>query len=489
MSNCSLPLSCSLALQASRQPDAVALMAGELFWSYRTLDQRVQLMACGLRKNGLNTGDVLVVAGCNSPMLVVLILACFRAGVIVLPVNPAFPEDDIRKLYDLVGGTGFWSDDPALGDDLETVRLPVDLRRVCGVDVPLEWDEQRICNLILTSGSSGFPKVAAFNFTNHRASAEGSQRAIPLTPHDGWLMSLPLYHVSGLATLLRCILAGARVIFPDNRSELARTLCRRQVSHVSMVNSQLYRLLRKDDFSFKHTAVRTLLIDGGYVSAELARECQEQGVEILTTYGMTEMGSQICTGLPDFVEGGAVTSGQALPGTEVNIDESDNVFVRGAALFQGYWQQGRLNRPVDGLGWFATGDKGQWVEASGRRLIQITGRTDCQFISGGENIQPEAIELVLLTLDNVAQAIVVPVVDSEYGERPAAFINCKKTDFSPDTWRQTLRQRLPGFMVPDYFFSWPEQHINRGLKVNRQDLTRLAGQMIADHADGKNVSV
>ncbi|WP_165767295.1 o-succinylbenzoate--CoA ligase [Parendozoicomonas haliclonae] len=480
---------------AERHPEAVALSSDEQQWTFLELQQRVNFAVAEMDKAGLEVGDIVMACGRNSVELVVLILACLRSGRIVLPVNPAFPDDKLSEIVERIGIKAIWC--------AEEQRLPhyLQLGReiVSGQCSQLSkqspvWDDERICNLVLTSGSSGVPKAAAHCFRNHRASAEGSAHNIPLNIGDGWLLSLPLFHIGGLATLFRCLLSGATVVLPDNRSDLASALYGHSVTHLSLVNTQLYRLLNTPEFHFHKTSVRTVLMGGGYVAADLVAACQQQGVRVLTSYGMTEMSSQICTGEPVFTEDGGVSSGQCLPGAEVLLDDDGHVMVRGRMLFKGYWQGGCPVLPLNADGWFFTGDKGRWLEEL-PPMLQIVGRADFQFISGGENIQPETIEKVILSLPDIQQAVVVPVDNEEYGQRPLAFVD-SRGDFLPELWQHTLRGKLPGFMIPDYFLAWPDPQndaqnqealskagikAGESLKVDRRAFSRLATRLISGH--------
>ncbi len=475
---------CPVAEQARLRGASPAIMAGDLSWSYQELNDKVQAQAKGLHDSGLREGDVLMACGRNSPRLVVLILACLRAGIIVLPVNPSFPDSRLAAIADDVGVTGLWSEHDDRLLEWCGVHIPAQFPTpaVCdhGINDTFSWNEQRICNLVLTSGSSGVAKAAAHNFAGHRASAYGSNRSIPLRPNHRWLLSLPLFHIGGLATLFRCLLAGAAMVFPDNSKDMLATLRRRRVTHLSLVNTQLYRLLQHNDFdgfAFAQTSVQVILMGGGYVSADLVEQCQQQGILVMTTYGMTEMSSQISTGVPHFSGQGLLSSGTPIPNSELRIDDDEHIHVRGAMLFCGYWRRGALIRSLDDDGWFATGDRGHWLEVGSTAQLQIAGRVDFQFISGGENIQPEQIEKVIMALPGVEQSVVVPVADQEFGYRPVAFIDYSG-EFTPKLWQHSLRKALPGYMVPDRFFHWPEQAV-ASLKVNRRELTALAAKLVS----------
>jgi O-succinylbenzoic acid--CoA ligase len=185
---------------------------------------------------------------------------------------------------------------------------------------------------------------------------------------------------------------------------------------------------------------------------------------------MTEMSSQVTTTGPGATREHLRTAGRLLPYRALCIADDGEILVRGATLFQGYLgSDGVIDAAVGAEGWFHTRDLG-WLDEDGR--LQVTGRKDHQFISGGENIQPEEVEAALLRLPGVTRAVVVPVPDTEYGERPVAFV-----DGPPDerllTLAAELDEELPRFKIPDVVYPWPAG-ANGRFKLDRQAFRRLA---------------
>jgi O-succinylbenzoic acid--CoA ligase len=131
-----------------------------------------------------------------------------------------------------------------------------------------------------------------------------------------------------------------------------------------------------------------------------------------------------------------------------------------------------VRQPFDEAGWFHTGDVG-WLDEDG--ALHVQGRTDNLFISGGENIQPEEIERVLCTLPGVEQAIVVPVADAVFGQRPVAFVRSAHEGVRGDALAEQLAALLPRFKIPVAFYSWPP--LDEGMKVSR-DFFRQQAEML-----------
>ena len=130
-------------------------------------------------------------------------------------------------------------------------------------------------------------------------------------------------------------------------------------------------------------------------------EALARGLPIHTSYGLTEMASQVTTTPPGASPGELRTAGRVLPGREVSISGGGEILVRGETLFAGYVDGEKVDRPLDADGWFHTGDLGDLDEDG---YLRVLGRSDNLFISGGENIQPEEIEEALCSLEGVERS-------------------------------------------------------------------------------------
>ena len=170
------------------------------------------------------------------------------------------------------------------------------------------------------------------------------------------------------------------------------------------------------------------------------------------------------------------TTGQILRYREVSISEDGEILVRGRTRFQGYVHGDGLEAPFDEDGWFGTGDIG-FVDADG--YLTVTGRKDSMFISGGENIQPEEIENAFRAVQGVANAIVVPIDNKEFGQRPVAFVQMLGGDGANDGIRDAVAQSLPRYKIPDHILPWPDDVVAFGIKPDRSALRMIAKKSLA----------
>jgi len=295
-----------------------------------------------------------------------------------------------------------------------------------------------------------------------------------VTPADRWLLSLPLWHVGGLGILFRTILAGASIVIPAVGESIQHVIQRAGVTHISMVATQLERLLRENKDRAPET-LKTVLLGGSDIPPLLIDEALDRGYPLYTTYGMTEMSSQVTTTPPGASRRQLHTSGRLLSYRSLCIADDGEILLKGAVLFKGYLENTKLRAATDCDGWFHSGDKGILHDDG---FLLVTGRMDNMFISGGENIQPEEIERVVYTLPGIEKVVVVPVFDTMYGQRPVAFVQATKIRYSNKQLVRSLEAVLPRFKIPVAFFPWPQDISLQGGKYSRKLFCDRAAALI-----------
>ena len=277
---------------------------------------------------------------------------------------------------------------------------------------------QRPVTLIHTSASSGEAKAALHSFANHWYSALGSNKNIAFGAGNCWLLSLPLYHIGGYSLLFRSLISGGALALGEPDESLGQSLQNFSLTHLSLVPTQLYRLLADQKSRALLRQLKAVLLGGSAAPKSLIECALREGIPLYLSYGSTEMGSQIAT-TPAPIQNIQQNSGKLLPYRELSIAKDGELLVKGPCLFQGYLRDGIIQPQTDNDGWFHTSDIGTLSETG---EVTILGRKDNMFISGGENIHPEEIERALMMIDGVLETLVVPIPDDEYGQRPVAFI-------------------------------------------------------------------
>ncbi|MEP0547708.1 MAG: o-succinylbenzoate--CoA ligase [Rhodothermales bacterium] len=460
-------------IAARERPDAPAVIAPGETLSYADLDRRVDGIAAALHAHGLSRGDRLTVYRSADVDYLVLLLAAFRAGIVVCPLNTRQPVAAVPALLERIACRTLVAEpDPAWGGfDVIEAEYLTSYRRPGGASLhePSDWRLDAPATLVFTSGSTGTPKAALHTLGNHVMSARGSVAFFGFGPGDRWLLDLPLYHVGGLAVLVRCVLAGAAVVLPTRGVPVEETVAAHGVTHASFVATQLLRIVQSGGADAL-VGMKAILLGGSAIPPGLVADAHALGLPISTSYGLSEMASTVAATSPGASLDALGTSGVVLPHRELKLAGDGEILVRGATLFAGYAEGEAVERP-DADGWFPTGDLGAWAGVEGMRMLRVVGRKDHLFISGGENVQPEEVEAALGRLAGVHRAIVVPVADAEFGQRPVVFVDAEA--WEPEAWRDGLGETVARFKIPVAFHPWPGD-ADGEMKVSRAALRERA---------------
>lgn len=434
-----------------QRPTALAIRLGDETLSWQTLCGRVDALASGFAAQGVQCGDGVMLRACNHPLTLLSWLAFMQCGARILPVNPQLPDTLLRQLLPSMS-LRHVLDMVEYGDYAGLSRLEPG---VIDGHHAVPWDGQRLVSMTLTSGSTGLPKAAVHTPDAHLASATGVLSLMPFTAQDDWLLSLPLYHVSGQGILWRWLLAGARITV---REKMPLQQALQGCTHASLVPTQLWRLLNDNDNT--SVALKAVLLGGAAIPVELTELACLRGIRSWCGYGLTEFASTVCAkeadGLPDV--------GSALPGREVKIVDGE-VWLRASSMAAGYWRDGRLVPLANAGGWFATRDRGV---VQGDRLT-IAGRMDNLFFSGGEGIQPEEVERVIAAHPQVRQVFIVPKEDAEFGHRSVAVVDLQD-GYPSSALAEWCRDKLARFQQPIRWLALPEHLAQGGIKISRRDL-------------------
>ena len=422
-----------------------ALRLNDEVLSWSELCTRVDHLASGFAAQGVEEGDGVLLRAWNHPRALLAWLALLQCGARVLPVNPQLPQSLLDALVpDLT---------LRFAMDLETANVlaglhPLQMQAVPGKHA-VAWLPQRLSTMTLTSGSTGLPKAAVHTCQAHLASAQGVLSLMSFDAEDDWLLSLPLFHVSGQGILWRWLFAGARMTVRD-KQPLEQMLA-------GCTHASLGRLL------VNKTAVtlKAVLLGGAAIPVELTEQAREQRIRCWCGYGLTEFASTVCAKEAD----GLADVGSPLAGREVRIVDGE-VWLRAASMAQGYWRNGQLIPLVNAEGWFATRDRG--VLKDGK--LTIVGRMDNLFFSGGEGIQPEEVERVIAAHPHVLQAFIVPIEDKEFGHRPVAVVEYD-TNAGDTNLAEWVKDKLARFQQPVCWLTLPPELKSGGIKISRRALS------------------
>ena len=415
-----------------------------------------------------------VYAGENHPLLPVALLSAAWAGLAFVPVNYRLEDERLTGLIDRQPGALILADEPtasrlvALGraatvfDDW-LASLPAE------ADIEPAWDVDEVAIVLYTSGTTAEPKAALLRHRHLMAYLLGSVEFGSAGTEDAVLVSVPPYHIAGMANLLSNLFAGRRLVYlrAFDAHTWLDTVRTEAVTHAMVVPTMLARVVEVLGGSPAEVpTLRSLSYGGAKVSERVLTSALDAFPDtgFVNAYGLTETASTVAVLGPDdhraavgsddpAVRRRLSSAGQLLPSIECEIRDDDGtvlppgevgfIHLRGEQI-AGEYSSGSV---LDADGWFFTRDRG-FVDADGYLFIE--GRSDDTIIRGGENIAPAEIETVLLEHLGVAEACVVGVPDDEWGQRiVAVVVPADGQAPSEGELRDHVRARLRGSKTPD----------------------------------------
>jgi len=463
-------------LQFKRFADKIALETPDgLKWSYDHLDREAARIANFLSHKGIKAGDRVSVQVAKSPQALTLYLACVRAGFVYHPLNTGYKESELSYFLGNAEPAAVICDsrDRALMEKLcaenavptlltlnaDGTGSLTDESSGFAADYPVvERTADDLAALLYSSGTTGRPKGIMLTNENLLSNAQSLVEGWGFTDKDVLLHALPIFHVHGLFVALGCVfLSGASMRWLAG-FDLDQVLGELPKSTVMMgVPTYYTRLLSSDRLNADLVASMRLFISG---SAPLLSETFEEfenvtGHRILERYGMSE--TSMNTSNPLHGERKPGTVGPALPGVEVRVvddnnhpqpvGEIGNLQVRGPNVFRGYWKMPeKTAEDFTADGFFNTGDKGM-IDHDG--YVSIVGRSKDMVITGGLNVYPKELELLIDEQDGVLESAVIGVPHRDFGEAVVAVVIPRPgVTLDEATLIGQIKDQMSGFKVP-----------------------------------------
>ncbi len=423
---------------------------------------------------GLKPGDRVAAQIEKSPEALALYAACAQAGLVFLPLNTAYTVDELTYFIENSGASLIVCDSRSeeklapvgaqLGAKVETLNADGSgslMEQAAAMPASFETvdrDGDDLAAFLYTSGTTGRSKGAMLTQNNLLSNAQTLVKEWRFTSDDVLLHALPIFHTHGLFVATNVTLAaGSSIVFMP-KFDLDEIIGRMPNATTMMGVPTFYTRLLDDDRFTKNLAAHMRLFVSG--SAPLLAETHVQfeertGHRILERYGMTE--TNMNTSNPYDGDRRAGTVGFPLPGVELQICDSDGnalaqgeigeIEVRGPNVFKGYWQMPeKTAAELRENGFFITGDLGR-IDEDG--YVHIVGRNKDLIISGGYNIYPKEIELVLDDQSGVLESAVVGVPHPDFGETVLGVIVAEPGQTPDlDTMMEAVRGSLARFKHP-----------------------------------------
>jgi len=499
----------------ARCADAEALVSRHqgLRYSWRQLAEQVEVHARALMALGVNTGERVGIWSPNCAQWCILQLASAKVGAILVNINPAYRVGELEYVLRqsgcrwLVCADAFKTSDyhamvqelvPELAcatpGELVSERLP-DLRGVISLAANppagfLRWQAlaekagqttleaftarqqglqfDQPVNIQYTSGTTGAPKGATLSHYNILNNGFMVGESLGLTSADRMVIPVPLYHCFGMVMAnLGCITHGSTMIYPNDAFDAELTLRAVAEERASILYGVPTMFIAMLDHPARQqldlSTLRSGIMAGATCPIEVMRRVIDQMhmAEVQIAYGMTETSPvSLQTGPDDELELRVTTVGRTQPQLETKLVDAEGCIVargemgelctRGYSVMLGYWNNPQATADaIDPAGWMHSGDLAVMDEHG---HVRIVGRNKDMIIRGGENIYPRELEEFFYTHPAVADAQVIGVPCSKYGEEVVAWIKLHPGhSATADELHGWCKARIAHYKVPRHF--------------------------------------
>ena len=509
-----------VGFHAARDPNHEAVVHGTARLSYRDLERAVTRWARALLVAGVSRGDRVASLTPPSAEWLSIMLGTTEIGAVWTGYHPRYRMPEFRHVTELAEPTVLVAFRRIHGRDYagELTTLKAEHRSIghlVMLDEPLEGsvtareflaggdagqeyelESARItvglddtAVLIFTSGTTGRPKAA---MVRHRALLTGATVENEHWPMDRprLLHMMPVNHIAGVGMVgVFGLYIGGTLVFQDrfDPGDMLRLLEEERIDHVLGSPVQFHMMANHPDFESRDLSQLEYVTWGGApMSADLVRRLHALPGELRTSFGMTELGLYVTYSEPGAdADTLSWTIGRPHHGFDIRVSDAHGVTAkpgeqgeiqaRGDWLFAGYFRDPEATADAyTDDGWFRTGDIVK-VQPDGN--LEIVGRTKEMFISGGFNIYPREVEIVIEAHPDVGLVAVLGVADETFGEVGHAFVEPKPgrslDAIGLDEW---CRERLANYKTPKHFEIRPELPRLPISKIDKQALKRELAQ-------------
>ncbi|KKK37832.1 long-chain fatty acid--CoA ligase [Mesobacillus campisalis] len=491
----------NLQVSAARYPEHKAILYYGRAMTYRQLDHEVNALAGYLQHIGVEKGEKVLLFMQNSPQFVIGFYAILRAGAVVVPINPMLTAEELsfyirdgeiktglagqelyQKVKPLLGSTTLenlvlaaYSD--YTGDDFEGVMPPEAQEPRIDIQEPGHhlWKQALEANLkpavhsakaddlaVLpyTSGTTGLPKGCMHTNRTVQANTVGANHWSSATPNAVHLMSLPLFHVTGMVHSMHMpIYSGGTMAIMTrwSRDAAVELIKKNQCTHWVAIATMIVDFLANPNLKKEDIASLQSISGGGAALPEAVGERLHQltGLRFVEGYGLSETIAQThfnppdrpkmqCLGIPSFDVDARII--EPATGRELGVGEVGEIIVCGPQVMVGYYNRDDENRQsfleIDGKRFFRTGDIGRFDDEG---YFFIVDRVKRMINASGFKVWPTEIESYLYKHPAIQQACVVGVPDPRRGESVKAFV--------------ILNEEYKGRISEDEIIEWAKQHM------------------------------
>lgn len=456
-------------------------------FTYHSIIQSCSYAVESLRQLGVAKHSLVPILLDNSPDFVIAVFSLWMLEAVPVPINIKLSSSEIKTQLDFLKGKRIIvssSTKDLIGTNhLQQINFETLKQTNDEIDIDFTFDKNRTAIVLFTSGSSGKPKAVELTFSSLINSAKIGNEFLKQTKHDCWLASLPFYHIGGFSIIFRALMFSTQIILPDNlkTNSLHSSIHLFKPTLISLVSSQMKGLLNNNIRPNEN--LRYVLLGGGFIDSSLMREALSKGWNVCKVYGSTETSSFVTVLSSEEFSLKPESAGRPIPPNEIFIvDENGNelppntegeIAVKSPALMKGYLHDLSTTKQKLKSGLYFTGDIG-YKDQDG--YLFILNRRNDLIVTGGENVNPNEVEKIILKFPNVKEVCVFGIDDEKWGQKvAAAIVTNPYQKFELEELKDFMKDKIAAFKIPKEIYFVDELPKTELGKVRPAEIKNLLG--------------
>ncbi len=489
-----------LQKRAMQSPNLEALIGGEKRYSFRQYNERVNQLAHYLLHTGMERGDRIGILCKNNHPFPSVMMASLKIGAVFIPLNHQLTAYELESIVKEARLKVLVIDDEfsevvlkingvkEIPYVIETTKegfgsfeLKLKEQPITEPNVEVHEDDDAI--YLFTSGTTGQAKACVIGHKNlhHYFTEIAGQREIPAG--ERFLSVHPLFHMSGVLSILNCIYHGVTMVFlADSNPTIIWDKIEEEKITTMLAFPAVYSYML-DELDKKErniSAFKVAQSGGTKVPETIIQKYMEKGIYMVQGYGSTE-GWVVTSWHPNMGKEKMSSVGKTLKhvelkivhpetGDELTTNKVGEIHVKSPYMFKGYWNNEEATKKVVKDNWFNMGDAGM-IDDDG--FLHIMGRYKDVIVRGGDNVYPDQVEDVIHEINGVLEVAVVGIPNDFWGEVPTAYIvKDIQTSLTEEEIIQHCKEKLASYKIPEVVFmdELPKNALGKVLKRELRDV-------------------
>ncbi|MCX7875030.1 MAG: acyl--CoA ligase [Melioribacteraceae bacterium] len=457
--------------QSINIPDKVAIISAEQSITYHELFNLSKIFANYLIQEGITPKTNVGILVNHSFEFFIILNSIWLIGAVAVPLNPNSKLEELE--YQIKKTEIFF----LISNDEYFIKQNLNVNLILYHNNHIKeqfnstyynFNKDESALIMFTSGSTAKPKAVVHTFNSLYNHVNNLSKCINLSSDDFWLLSLPLYHIGGFMILIRSLILGSTVIFPNSlkANDIAKSF-NFSPTHASFVSTMLNNFY--NDNILLPKSLKYIFLGGGPIDNELFMFFKDHYKNILKVYGSTETCSMVTllfqndnynetVGKPinEFIE------------IRINTNENERVgeiLIKSNSLFKEYYNDYEETIKKFENDFYKTGDFG-YLNDNGYLVIE--NRREDIIITGGKNVSRNEVESEIKKIKNVEDVYVFGLSDKHWGQKLCALIQTKNID--EEEIKKHLNQKFSSYKIPKQFYFTDKIPKNELGKISKKEI-------------------